>query len=90
MFDDADFAKYIEDKILMSREDSVILDENNYTELEILQVTQAIKNKKVKELLTGELELDDFELEKNLAETITEAQKEKSQQIITEIKKFKR
>lgn len=75
MFDDADFSKYIDDKILMSKEDSAIVDENGITDLEILQVAQAIKNKKVKELLTGELVLEDFDLDKNLAKEITEAQK---------------
>ena len=75
MFDDADFSKYIDDKILMSKEDSAIGDENGITDLEILQVAQAIKNKKVKELLTGELVLEDFDLDKNLAKEITEAQK---------------
>ena len=36
MFDDADFTRYIEEKILMSKVDSVILDENDVSDLEII------------------------------------------------------
>lgn len=96
-FDDQDFTRYIEDKVLQDKEfkgkannnDQVGDDDGNdedHTELEIKQVFAAMSRGNIELILTGEKDLADQEIHEE-DEDMTSAQRERTLEILTYIKR---
>ena len=102
LFDDQDFTRYIEDKVLQAKEENSGAKESQkikvgaaaddpgaeepHTEKEIKQVFQAMSRGNIEQILTGDKQLDEEPVEEEDLE-MTDAQRERTIEILNYIKR---
>ena len=84
LFDDEDFTKYVEIKLMLNN--CVVKPKKKYSEEEIKKVVIAIKGRKLEEILIGEIKLESIDPDQDFCiKEISRTQRQRAEQILKQI-----